>query len=213
MNVLSSQFPQLSSTQIEQYHELLPIYEKWNTKINLISRKDMIHFYSHHIHPAIVLGKIISPTDGTHILDVGTGGGFPGIPMAILFPHVRFRLIDTIRKKINTVQSIVNELNLQNVEVQQTRIEELHEQFDFITGRAVTSFSQFIKWTCKNISFEQKNQKLNGIFYITGGDIEINPQYNGFHQIFPLQKYLNDPYFETKKIAYWHPQQLTVNSE
>lgn len=196
-------FPQLSEKQIEQFDKLGPLYTEWNKKINLISRKDIDKFYPHHVLHSLGIAKVMEFQPATKVLDIGTGGGFPGIPLAILYPEVAFHLVDSIGKKINVVKDIYKELGLQNVEAEKVRAEELVRRYDFIVSRAVTRMATFYPWTNKKFKREDINEFPNGIFYLKGGDIdeemeELDISYVSYH----LQDYFDEPYFESKKVIY-----------
>lgn len=197
-------FPSLDQLQKERFTALKAIYEVWNSRINVISRKDMDDFYTHHVLHSLAIAKIISFLPGTRILDVGTGGGFPGIPLAIVFPEAEFMLMDSIGKKIKVVTSVASELGLRNVVPLQKRAEEERGKYDFIVSRAVTEFSGFVRLTSKNISPESRNSMDNGIIYLKGGDFEtelgsLKPRVS----IWNINDFFSEPFFETKKIVYW----------
>ena len=196
-------FPDLTEKQLEQFDKLGPLYTEWNTKINLISRKDIEQFYPHHVLHSLGIAKVMEFQPGSKVLDIGTGGGFPGIPLAILYPKVAFHLVDSIGKKINVVKDIYKELGLQNVEAEKVRAEELTRRYDFIVSRAVTRMAAFYPWTKKKFKREDINEFPNGIFYLKGGDIdeemeELDISYVSYH----LQDYFDEPYFESKKVIY-----------
>ena len=196
-------FPSLSTDQKEKISRLESVYSRWNSMINLISRKDMENFYIHHVLHSLSIAKVISFTPGTHILDVGTGGGFPGIPLAILFPDAEFTLLDSIAKKIRVVDAIAAELELSNVKALRKRAEEEKASYDFVISRAVTEFPGFVRLTAKNISPECKNPLKNGILYLKGGDIdnELGILKNKV-EIRNISDFFSEPFFETKKIVY-----------
>ena len=179
------------------------VYRDWNEKINLISRKDIDSLYEKHILHSLAIAKIISFRPGTKILDVGTGGGFPGIPLAVLFPSTHFVLIDSIGKKIKVVQSVVEELGLKNVTAIHTRVEEVKTEFDFVISRAVTAFPVFVGLVKKNISRKPLNSLPNGIIYLKGGDFEEEiKDYKRSIEVSEISKYFDEPFFETKKVLY-----------
>jgi 16S rRNA (guanine527-N7)-methyltransferase len=196
-------FPDIPGSQINQLKELKSIYRTWNSKINVISRKDFKNFYIHHVLHSMAIAKIIDFVPGTKILDVGTGGGFPGIPLAIIFPHSAFSLLDSIEKKTKVVLSVAEELGLTNVSVIRKRAEEEKGKYDFIVSRAVTDLQSFVKLTGKNIKSESNNKLKNGILYLKGGDLseELGPIINKTI-IWNINDFFSEPYFETKKIIY-----------
>ena len=203
MNKLIKYFPNLSPKQIELFEQLQPLYAEWNAQINVISRKDFSEFYERHVLHSLAIAKFIRFTPGTKILDVGTGGGFPGIPLAILFPKVQFHLVDSIGKKIKVVNEVADSLRLMNVKAEQIRAEQLKDKYDFVVSRAVTKLPEFINWIQKNISKKQKNALPNGILYLKGGDLtdEIKPfKHNVFVQ--NISEYFDEEFFETKKVVH-----------
>ena len=177
MDIILKYFPHLTETQIEQFRQLEPLYADWNAQINVISRKDFSEFYERHVLHSLGIAKFTRFANNTKILDVGTGGGFPGIPLAILFPEVQFHLVDSIGKKIKVVNGVVESLGLKNVRAEQIRAEQLQEKYDYVVSRAVTRLPDFVKWIRKNISKKQKNPLPNGVIYLKGGDLgeEIKP--------------------------------------
>lgn len=203
MEIILKYFPDLNEVQIEHYSRLLSLYEEWNAQINVISRKDMENFYERHVLHSMAIAKIIEFQPNTRILDVGTGGGFPGIPLAILFPDCHFYLVDGIGKKIKVVKEIVSALGLKNVTVQQKRAEELNEKFDFIVSRAVTSFDLFLPFVKNKFSNKSQNDLPNGILYLKGGDLEEELQnINHLHIAYDIPDFFDEPFFETKKVVY-----------
>lgn len=197
-------FPELSDKQKEQFEQLGELYQYWNQRINVISRKDMDNFYLHHVLHSLAIAKIIQFKDFTEIMDAGTGGGFPGIPLAILFPEASFYLVDSIGKKIKVVNEVVTALDLKNVEAEQIRMEQVDRTFDFIISRAVTYLPDFMRWT--GYKFHQKsfNSLKNGILYLKGGDIkkEIADVKRFKTKIFKLDNYIEEDFFETKKLVH-----------
>lgn len=203
MEIISKYFPHLEEEKLASLSRLMELYLNWNEKINVISRKDIHFLYERHVLHSLSIAKILSFNVGTRILDVGTGGGFPGIPLAIMFPESRFYLIDSIEKKIKVVSSIARELNLTNVYTLQTRAEDYTAKFDFVTSRSVTYFPKFVKWVLNNFLRENRNNIHNGILYLKGGDLsyELSP-FKDQAKIFYISDFFDEPYFETKKIIY-----------
>jgi len=197
-------FPELSEKQKEQFQQLGELYAYWNQRINVISRKDMENFYLHHVLHSLAIGKVVQFKDFTEIMDAGTGGGFPGIPLAILFPEVNFYLADSIGKKIKVVNEVVTALDLKNVEAEQLRMEQVDRTFDFIVSRAVTYLPDFMRWT--GYKFHQKsfNTLKNGILYLKGGDLkkEITEVKRFKTKVFKLDKFFEKDFFETKKLVH-----------
>lgn len=203
MDVIQKYFPHLNETQIAYFKQLEPLYAHWNAKINVISRKDFSELYERHVLHSLAIAKFVKFTPGTNVLDVGTGGGFPGIPLAIFFPGVKFHLIDSVGKKIKVVNGVVDALNLKNVVAEQIRAEQLKQKYDFVVSRAVTRLPEFVKWVRGNISNKQKNAIPNGILYLKGGDLnaEIQPfKKDVFIQ--NLSDYFEEEFFETKKLVH-----------
>ena len=203
MVIIKKYFPEISSTQMEMFEKLILLFKEWNAKINVISRKDIDNLSINHILHSLAIAKVIHFRNGSSILDVGTGGGLPGIPLAILFPEAHFHLIDCIGKKITVVEAIVSELGLKNVSAQKIRAEELHANFDFVVSRAVTKLPEFYEWVNSKISKVQKNERLNGIIYLKGGD--LTEELSGIHRkhkVFDIKDFFEEEYFETKKVVY-----------
>lgn len=203
MQYIKTYFPNLTPTQESQFEALGPLYTDWNAKINVISRKDIDNLYLHHILHSLGIAKAIDFTDGTTILDVGTGGGFPGIPLAILFPQCRFHLIDRVGKKIKVAQSVAEAIGLQNVTFQYGSVEELKTEYDFVVSRAVMPLPDLLKLIRKNIRREQQNALPNGLLCLKGGDLqsELAPV-KKTSILFNLSDYFKEEYFETKKVIY-----------
>ncbi|HKI89244.1 MAG TPA: 16S rRNA (guanine(527)-N(7))-methyltransferase RsmG [Draconibacterium sp.] len=203
MDIIQKYFSHLNETQIAQFKQLEPLYADWNAKINVISRKDFSELYERHILHSLAIAKFIRFAKGTKVLDVGTGGGFPGIPLAIFFPNVKFHLIDSIGKKIKVVKGVAGALELKNVTAEQIRAEHLNQKYDFVVSRAVTRLPEFISWVRKNITGKQKNAVPNGILYLKGGDLKEEVQQfkkNIFIQ--NLSDYFEEEFFETKKLVH-----------
>ena len=203
MDQILHYFPGLSPKQIQQFEALAPLYREWNAKINVISRKDIDRLYEHHVLHSLGIAKVISFTKNTEILDVGTGGGFPGIPLAIFFPEVKFHLIDSIGKKIRVVNDIAASLDLNNVTAEQVRVENYNETFDFIVSRAVADLPKFLSWVKNKIKTHNNNAIDNGILYLKGGD--FTEELSGIskkYKIFELSDYFQESYFLTKKVIH-----------
>lgn len=203
MDLLLKYFPELTERQREQFAALLPLYEDWNSKINVISRKDMANFYEHHVLHSLAIAKVQPFKTQADILDVGTGGGFPGIPLAIMFPHSNFHLVDSIGKKIKVVQSVAESLGLKNVRAEQIRAEQVQGDFDFIVSRAVTDLSQFTQWVRGKVSDIQYHHLRNGILYLKGGDLaeELSP-FKKKARTWDISDFFEEAYFQTKKVIY-----------
>jgi 16S rRNA (guanine527-N7)-methyltransferase len=200
---ITKYFPQLSDLQKEQLSNIKPVYDRWNSMINVVSRKDMDNFMVHHVLHSMSIAKRFSFSPGTRILDVGTGGGFPGIPLAILFPKSQFTLLDSIEKKMKVVSAVAEELGLKNVIPLRKRVEEEKNRYQYIVSRAVTEFGAFVKLTEKNIEKSGKDSIKNGIIYLKGGDIEkeIYP-YKNRVTIWNISDIFEETFFETKKIVF-----------
>ena len=203
MDKILKYFPEITERQKAQFAALLPLYEDWNAKINVISRKDMDNFYEHHVLHSLAIAKVQPFKPMAEILDVGTGGGFPGIPLAILFPDARFHLIDSIGKKIKVVQSVAEQLELKNVRTEQIRAEQLRGEYDFIVSRAVTDLSQFTQWVRGKVSTIQYHKLRNGILYLKGGDLtdELAP-FKKKARTWDISDFFQEDYFLTKKVIY-----------
>lgn len=195
-------FTTLTDEQKGHFRALEALYQDWNKKINVVSRKDIDELYLRHVLHSLGIAKIQSFNEGSRILDVGTGGGFPGIPLAILFPEVQFTLVDAIGKKIKVVQEVVEGLGLDNVTAHHTRVEELDGQFDFIVSRAVAAMPTFVHWTKGKIKKDSAHARKNGILYLKGGDLEEELKDYKTVQIFDLSEYFEEDFFETKKVVY-----------
>jgi len=195
-------FPNLTAEQLKQFELLQGLYSEWNAKINLISRKDMDSFFERHVLHSLGIACVMKFKESTKVLDVGTGGGFPGIPLAILFPETDFYLIDSIGKKIKVVQEISNELGLKNVTSSHMRAEDFTTKVDFVVSRAVTKMEIFVPWIKKNIRSTHKHDFKNGILYLKGGDLSEELASFTRAKEFSLQTYFSAPFFETKKVVY-----------
>lgn len=193
----------MTERQREQMAALLPLYEGWNAQINVISRKDMDHFYEHHVLHSLAISKVIKFKPMCEILDVGTGGGFPGIPLAIMFPDSRFTLIDSIGKKIKVVSDVIEQLGLGNTKALQVRAEQLEGEYDFVVSRAVTTLGEFVPWVKNKISKTQYHPLRNGILYLKGGDLdkELFP-FRHKVRTWDINDFFDEEYFLTKKVIY-----------
>ena len=202
MDEILKYFPNLTDVQKEQFEKLDFLYHDWNEKINVISRKDIDALYTKHILHSLGIAKIIQFEPGTYVLDVGTGGGFPGIPLAILFPETRFYLIDVIAKKIKVVQAVAEGLELKNVRAEQMRAENVKGDFDFIVSRAVTNMPDFVSWVETKIKKNNKHELKNGILYLKGGD--LSEELKDFPKAteYNLADFFEDEFFETKKVVH-----------
>jgi 16S rRNA (guanine527-N7)-methyltransferase len=203
MQSIKKYFPGLSFQQLEQLESLWPLYSEWNKQINLISRKDLSHFYERHVLHSLALLKVIQFQPGTRVMDFGTGGGFPGIPLAIACQDTEFVLIDSIGKKIKVVRDVADRLGLDNVRASQARGEEVKEKFDFVVSRAVKPLPVFLPWVRSKIKTDGFNRLANGVLYLKGGDFaEELVSLKENYRIFELSSYFEESYFETKKIIY-----------
>ena len=202
MEEILKQFPDLSDNQILQFQKLQSLYEDWNAKINVISRKDIDELYTRHVLHSLGIAKIIEFRPGSKIMDVGTGGGFPGIPLAILHPEVDFYLIDVIAKKIKVVNEVAAGLGLKNVKAEQKRAELVKQEFDFIVSRAVTNMPDFVSWVDDKVSKKQNHELANGILYLKGGD--LTEELKDFPKAteYNLSDFFTDEFFETKKVVH-----------
>ena len=201
VSLILKYFPEIIDEQKQQFEKLEQLYTEWNEKINVISRKDMDGLYEKHILHSLGIAKVMTFADGTKVLDIGTGGGFPGIPLAILFPEVSFTLIDSIGKKIKVVEAVSEGLRLKNVTAVHGRAEKLKEKFHFVVSRAVTQMPEFLRWLKGKFEKEQFNEKHNGVLYLKGGDLA--EELAGLRcEIFQLKNYFEEEFFDTKKVVY-----------
>jgi 16S rRNA (guanine527-N7)-methyltransferase len=203
MTLLYSYFPDLSPEQIRQFEALEGLYQTWNAQINVISRKDTDHFYERHVLHSLAIAKIVQFLPGSSVLDIGTGGGFPGIPLAILFPEVQFHLVDSIGKKIKVVQEVAASLGLQNVQASHARAETIKDRYDFIVSRAVTQMPVFLTWVKGKSAKKNLHNFKNGVLYLKGGD--LSEELAGLRypvKEFPISEYYKEEFFETKKVVY-----------
>jgi 16S rRNA (guanine527-N7)-methyltransferase len=202
MEFILKYFPDLTDVQINQFQQLEALYQDWNSKINVISRKDIDELYVKHVLHSLAIAKIQKFEPGTYVLDVGTGGGFPGIPLAILFPETRFYLIDVILKKINVVKAVAEALDLKNVKAEQMRAENVKGDFDFIVSRAVTNMPDFVSWIKDKIKKQQKHELKNGVLYLKGGDLTSELAAFPNAKEFNIAEFFEGEFFETKKVVH-----------
>ncbi|MBO4431150.1 MAG: 16S rRNA (guanine(527)-N(7))-methyltransferase RsmG [Bacteroidaceae bacterium] len=201
--IISKYFPHLTELQVEQFAQLDALYNDWNAKINVISRKDIQNLYEHHVLHSLGIAKVVNFKDGTTVMDLGTGGGFPGIPLAILFPNVQFHLVDSIGKKVRVAHEVSTAIGLKNVKFSHARAEEIKEQYDFVVTRAVMPMVDLVKVARKNISKEQHNAVPNGIIALKGGELagEIASMRN-ISTVWELSDFFEEEYFKTKKVVH-----------
>ena len=202
MNLILKYFPNLTAAQIKQFKALEDLYQDWNLKINVVSRKDIDELYLRHVLHSLAIAKIINFRKGCHILDVGTGGGFPGIPLAILFPDCQFHLVDSIAKKIKVVDEVKTGLGLTNVTTSHSRLEEIDGRFDFIVSRAVAAMPTFVHWVKGKIAKKNTHQLKNGILYLKGGDLSEELKGYKTAQIHNICDFFEEEFFDTKKVVY-----------
>lgn len=202
MQLILKYFQNLSAEQIAQFEKLEALYKDWNSKINVVSRKDIDELYLRHVLHSLGIAKVISFKPGSKILDVGTGGGFPGIPLAIMFPESQFYLVDSIAKKIKVVDEVVAGLGLTNVKTSHGRAESIKGEFDFIVSRAVTTMPTFVSWVKGKITKTQKHDLKNGILYLKGGDLTEELQNYKTATLYNLSDYFTEDFFETKKVVH-----------
>lgn len=202
MELILKYFPNLSEVQQEQFSKLYDLYSDWNSKINVVSRKDIDELYLRHVLHSLGIAKVIQFKDGTSIMDVGTGGGFPGIPLAILYPECKFHLVDSINKKLKVVDAVTEDLGLTNVKTSHKRAEEINETFDFIVSRAVTAMPSFVGWVKNKVSKKSKNDLKNGILYLKGGDLTEELQNYPKATLYNLTDYFEEDFFDAKKVVH-----------
>jgi len=203
VELINKYFPDLTADQRDKFGQMEELYQFWNAKVNVISRQDIETLYERHILHSLGIAKVLEFKSGTSVLDVGTGGGFPGIPLAIMFPEAQFHLVDSIGKKIRVVQEIAQALKLDNVKAEQVRAERLDDSYEFVVSRAVTRMAPFVGWVGKNISRNSFHPLRNGILYLKGGDLtEELSELTQKSRVFELSKYYEEDFFETKKVVY-----------
>ncbi len=201
MELIHKYFPDLEKDKVDKLEKLYPLYEDWNSKINLISRKDFANFYEKHVLHSLAIAKIVAFKGGTEILDVGTGGGFPGIPLAIIFPDAKFTLVDSIGKKIKVVEAVASELALTNVIALNSRVENINQSFDFIISRAVTTLPEFLSLTRNKLRKNGFNYMRNSILYLKGGDVQDEIKSTGrTARVYKISELFSEEFFETKYI-------------
>ncbi|NOY48605.1 MAG: 16S rRNA (guanine(527)-N(7))-methyltransferase RsmG [Chlorobi bacterium] len=202
MELILKYFPNLTDDQIDKFEKLKALYQDWNLKINVVSRKDIDELYLRHVLHSLGIAKVIEFKDGTKILDVGTGGGFPGIPLAILFPDCNFHLVDSINKKLKVVNGVASDLGLNNIKTTHTRVEAINDTYDFIISRAVTAMPTFVSWVKGKVAKTQNHEIKNGILYLKGGDLTEELQNYKSVSIYNLSDYFTEAFFETKKVVH-----------
>jgi 16S rRNA (guanine527-N7)-methyltransferase len=202
MEIIQKYFTDLTEIQVAQFEQLEELYKEWNAQINVISRKDIDELYLRHVLHGLAIAKVQPFVAGSRILDVGTGGGFPGIPLAILYPEAQFVLVDAIGKKIKVVEAVAESIGLTNVSAHHLRAENVKGQFDFIVSRAVTNMPDFVKWVRKKVAKQQNHKLKNGILYLKGGDLTEELKDFVKAELFPIQDYFEEEFFETKKVVY-----------
>jgi len=202
MELILKYFPDLTETQINQFEALESLYKDWNSKINVVSRKDIDELYLRHVLHSLGIAKVMKFAVNSSILDVGTGGGFPGVPLAIMFPKCKFHLVDSINKKLKVINAVTEAIELKNVKTTHSRVEAIDETFDFIVSRAVTAMPEFTKWVKGKIARKQQNELKNGILYLKGGDLTDELKQYKNVKAFLLSDYFEEEFFETKKVIY-----------
>ncbi len=199
---LIEKYFRLDALQKSRFRVMYDLYAEWNARINLISRKDMTHFYLRHVLHSLAIAKFIAFLPGARVLDAGTGGGFPGIPLAVMFPETHFHLLDSIGKKIRAVEDIARRLELDNVTTEQNRLEKHKEKYDFVVNRAVTALPRLVAWTRKNISPLHRHPLPNGLISLKGGDLSEELKDFPRAQVIPISRWFEEDFFKTKKIVY-----------
>ncbi len=202
MELIRKYFPDLSDDQISKFEKLEELYKDWNLKINVVSRKDIDEIYLRHVLHSLGIAKVQEFKPGSKVLDVGTGGGFPGIPLAILFPETTFHLVDSIGKKIKVVEEVSEGLGLENIKTFNQRVEELSGNYDFIVSRAVAIMPTFVRWVKGKIAKDSQHERRNGILYLKGGDLSEELKEYRTAEIFELSNFFKEDFFDTKKVVY-----------
>ncbi|WP_435254105.1 16S rRNA (guanine(527)-N(7))-methyltransferase RsmG [Tenacibaculum sp. A30] len=202
MELIKKYFGNLTETQLEQFSKLQELYQDWNLKINVVSRKDIDELYLRHVLHSLGIAKVMEFQPGANVMDVGTGGGFPGIPLAILFPETQFHLVDSIGKKIKVVNEVVEGLGLQNVKTTHGRVEEVDETYDFIVSRAVAQMETFHRWVKNKVKKKENHALKNGILYLKGGDLTEELANFPKATIYDLPDFFEEDFFETKKVVH-----------
>ncbi len=202
MELIQKYFSNLSDTQKEQFSKLFDLYSDWNAKINVVSRKDIDELYLRHVLHSLGIAKVLQFKDGTNIMDVGTGGGFPGIPLAILYPECHFHLVDSVNKKLKVINAVAEGLGLTNIKTSHKRAEDIDERFDFIVSRAVTAMPSFVGWVKNKVNKKSKNELKNGILYLKGGDLTEELKDFPKATIYNLTDFFEEDFFETKKLVH-----------
>lgn len=208
MDLILKYFPDLTEKQIEQFNKVGDLYKQWNEQINVVSRKDIEEIYTNHILHSLAIAKVMKFEDDSDVLDVGTGGGLPGIPLAILFPNVNFHLVDSIGKKIKVVQGVADGLGLTNVKAEQKRAEELHNHYDFVISRAVTAMPRFAEWIRGKFKKDSLNPLPNGLLYLKGGDLTEELKDFPNAELHNISDFFEEDFFETKKVVYLHKKDI-----
>jgi 16S rRNA (guanine527-N7)-methyltransferase len=208
-DIIKAHFPNITDHQQQQFAQLGDLYTEWNAQINVISRKDIDHLYTRHVLHSLGIVSVVrfreslpNTPGGTRVLDVGTGGGFPGIPLAIMFPKTHFHLVDSVAKKMKVVDAVVEALELKNVTTECCRAEKVKGRFDFIVSRAVTNMTDFVSWTQNKVRKDSYHEIENGILYLKGGDLQEELKPFKYAQVYELDEVFEDPFFETKKVVH-----------
>jgi 16S rRNA (guanine527-N7)-methyltransferase len=202
MELILKYFPNLTEAQVLKFQQLEHLYKDWNLKINVVSRKDIDELYLRHVLHSLAIAKVIAFKDGSRIMDVGTGGGFPGIPLAIMFPNCQFHLVDSIAKKLKVVNEVVSGLELDNVKTTHGRVETIADTYDFIVSRAVAAMPTFVHWTKGKIAKQQNNSLKNGILYLKGGDLTEELKAYKTTTLYDVSTFFEEDFYETKKVVH-----------